>query len=364
MIRVLIVDDSPIIRSSLSKWVDESSDSIAVAGEAANGLAALEWLDSYHADICVTDVRMPRMDGLELIGAINERYPWMACIVVSSYDDFEYAKQSIQLEAVDYILKPVDANILHHALKKAALKLDKSRRQFAAHLFIKKTPFHRPWLERWLEQLRTRNVSTLPLLIVDTLEMLEEWVEGRYDLLNALSMTWLNMVIEELKIGKLNLALDFDEGEDIGLGEKRLPKDQLRSYYRLCAVRRLEEGAYFLIEKMNTVHDQQSVKLVEDIKAYIEQHYAKKLSLQEVADYVAISKNYMCGIFKQETSMTIGNYIVFVRMREARELLLSTSLKSYEIGLQVGYEDVIYFGLLFKKQYGFSPMDYKKRINQ
>lgn len=364
MIRVLVVDDASIIRSSLSKWVEESIDLLMVSGEAANGVEALKWLESYYADICITDVRMPKINGLELIKTINERYPWMVCIVVSSYDDFEYAKQSIQLEAVDYILKPVDVSILHDALQKASLKLKRSRRQAAEHLFIKKSPFHRQWLENWLEHIKTRNVSTLPLLIVDTLELLEEWIGDRYDLLNALSMTWLSMVVEALKNEKIYLELDFDEGEDVGLGERLLRNDTLRSYYRLCAVRRLEEGAYSLVGEMAGVRDKQSLKLVNEIKVYIQNHYARKFTLQEVADHIAISKNYMCGVFKQETNMTIGNYLVSVRMQQARELLLSTSLKSYEIATQVGYDDVIYFGLNFKKYYGLSPMDYKKRISQ
>lgn len=364
MIRVLVVDDASIIRTSISKWVEESSDLLMVSGEAANGVAALEWLDSYYADLCITDVRMPRKNGLELIRTINERYPWMVSIVVSSYDEFEYAKQSILLEAVDYILKPVDVNILHDALQKAALKLKRSRSQAVEHVFIKKSPYHRQWLERWLEQIKTRNMNTLPILIVDTLELIEEWIGDRYELLNALSMTWLNMVLEQLKMDKIDSDLDIDEGKDTELGEKLLPNNKLRSYYRLCAIRRLEEGAYFLIGEMAVVRDKQSLKLVNDIKAYIQSHYAKKFTLQEVADYVAISKNYMCGVFKQETNTTIGNYIMLVRMQQARELLLNTSLKSYEIATQVGYDDVIYFGLNFKKHYGLSPMDYKKRISR
>lgn len=360
MLRVLIVDDSPIIRSSLAKFVERYDPSVVVGGEAGNGAEALAWLEEHYADLCLTDVRMPVMDGLELISALAVRCPWMVSVVVSSYDEFDYARQSIELDAVDYILKPIDPAKLNRALGRSIEKLKQARASQAGNLFIKRLPYHRELLERWLEQIRMLRMETLPLLIVDTLELLERWADGQYLLLNELAMCWLRSVAGELHDDKLSIELQ--EGIDAGIGEAALKQADVRFYYRLCAVRRLEEGAYLLAQSMLEARDGQASRMIEATKAYMEAHCAEKLSIQELAERACISRTHMANLFKQETGYTVNQYLVEARMRKARDLLLQTALKSYEIAAQVGYEDVIYFAQLFKKHYGVAPMEYKKRM--
>jgi two-component system response regulator YesN len=362
MIRVLVVDDAPIIRESLSIAVAEFSDTTIVSGAAGNGEQALSWLENHYADLCITDIRMPVMDGLELIARINERYPWMKSMVVSSYDDFRYAKHSIQLNALDYILKPIDEDLLNEALKRATARLQEERTRDAAELLLKKLPQNRALVNRWLDQIRTLDAATLPLLIVDTLEVLEKWVNGNYYLLNPLANLWLESLIEELSSDKF--VLELEEGKDLGLGEATLPMETIRSYFRLCAVRRLEEGAYRVMETMRGSRDQPTVKAIGQIKAYIADHYGEQINLQELADMVAMNKSYMCTLFKQETEMTIWTYIVAERMKMARNRLMQTKDRVYEIANDVGYEDVNYFSQLFKKHFGMTPNEYKRRMNE
>lgn len=362
MIRVLVVDDAPIIRESLSIAVAEFSDMMVVSGTAGNGEQALDWLGSHFADLCITDIRMPVMDGLELIAQINERYPWMKCMVISSYDDFQYAKNSMQLNALDYILKPVDEELLNEALQRATTCLHEERTRDAAELLLKKLPQNRDMVHRWLDQIRTLNAATMPVLIVDTLEVLEKWVNDNYYLLNPLANLWLESIIEELSSEKFSLALE--EGKDLGLGEAILPLETIRSYYRLCAVRRLEEGANRVMDTMRGARDQPTVKAIGQIKAYIADHYSEQINLQELADIVAMNKSYMCTLFKQETEMTIWTYIVVQRMKTARDRLMQTKDRVYEIANHVGYEDVNYFSQLFKKHFGKTPNEYKRRMNE
>ncbi|QGQ98422.1 response regulator [Paenibacillus psychroresistens] len=360
MIRVLLVDDSALIRDSLEMSLKAYQQTTVVAGAAANGLKALDWLKSHYADLCITDIRMPAMDGLTLVAEINQLYPWMRSIIVSSYDNFQYAKQSIQLDALDYIMKPVDDVQLFAALDKATARIKEERNRQAAQLMLRKLPHHKLWLDRWLEHIRTLHVETLPLLIVETLELLEEWVEGNYSLLNPLCNVWLRTLIEELSTERFQMELE--EGTDLGLGDSTLTLQALRSYFRLCAVRRLEEGANCLVDTMRGVREQQSSKVIDKVKQYIDLHYGEQINLQELAEFVALNKTYMCTLFKHETEMTIGAYIVAIRMREARNSLMETAEKIYAIANQVGYEDVTYFSQLFKKHYGFSPLEYKKRM--
>jgi len=362
MYRVLIVDDEPLIRSSLANKTEAFEGAkLSVAGTAANGQKALEWLETHDADICLTDVRMPVMDGLELMREIRERHSKIVPIVVSSYEDFSYVQKSMQLDAVDYILKPVEQTLLHHALARAIRKLEDERQFEANALLLDRLASNRGLLERWVERVRTQQREKIPLLIVDALELFEQWTgTTRFHLLPALSSIWLELVRKELTNGK-PATVDIDKS---GPETAAPPSDRAGAhrYYRIWAVKRLELGAEALLQASQAVKKGQYSKVVQNIRAYLKEHYAEKISLQEIADHVCMSRTYTANLFKQETGTTVWNYLVEVRMQEARRLLLTTNLKSYEIALRVGYEDSIYFSKLFKKYFGLNPTEYKRRF--
>lgn len=363
MYRILIVDNSPIVRTGLSRMTEDHSEQVIVSGTAANGALALEWLQEYYADVCITDIRMPLMDGLELIDRINKLYGWISNIVISSYDEFSYAKQSLELGAVDYLLKPVRKEDLYQVLNKAFQQIRQRRVHAANELLLKNWTSRRSIMDRWVDQVKFNRFETMPLLLVDTLELLEEWVGGRYDLLNPLAMEWLFLVVEELRME--NVRFSLIEGMDLGLGDRAIPSDKIRSYFRTCCVRRLEEGAHHLFDMMKGARDNQTRKAIEGIQVFLNDNYSQKeLNLQQIANNIGFSKNYMSSLFKQETGMTIWNYLINLRMLKARDMLLNTQLKLYEIADRLGYEDPIYFSRIFKDYYGLSPNEFKKRMEQ
>ncbi|MDR6554852.1 response regulator [Paenibacillus qinlingensis] len=362
MLRVLIVDDEPLIRESLSSKVEQYSEETVVAGTAANGAIALKWLDAHYADICLTDMKMPIMGGLELIGRVNERYPWMTTLVVSSYDEFDFAKSSMRLGALDYIIKPVDQQQLDGALARAAQEVSSRRRAEASIQLMRSLPHHQSMVRRWINQMQTVQFETLPLLVVDTLDMLESLAGERFYLLNPLSMAWLEMIVEELK--KEKVRIELHEGKDLGLWEKTIPQEKVRSYFRLCAVRRLEEGAYRIFAVSKAMKDHPTRRAVEEVKDFVGKHYAEKLNLQEIADQVAISRNHFAQIFKQETGTTVWSYLIQIRMGKAREMLLGTDKKVYEIANAVGYDNSVHFSQVFKEQFGLTPAEFKKRMER
>lgn len=145
MMNVLIVDDQRLSRAGLVKMIEWDKLGLTPAGECANGRDALERIGDAEADIVITDVRMPVMNGLELIEKAKEQYPDIAYVVVSGYDDFVYVRKSIQLTVADYLLKPVDPRELNELLaklvkrgeerqKKAEAELRAGREQFFRHL--------------------------------------------------------------------------------------------------------------------------------------------------------------------------------------------------------------------------------------
>lgn len=92
---------------------------------------------------------------------------------------------------------------------------------------------------------------------------------------------------------------------------------------------------------------------------YIENNFQENINLDKISNYVSLSKNYFCNIFKKETGVTIWDYLIRIRMEEAKRMLLETAQKTYEISERVGYDDPSYFGRLFKKYTGFTPSDYR-----
>ena len=119
MYRILIVDDEKIERKGVSFLIRQMDVECEIT-ESLNGQAALEWLEANEADILITDVKMPHMDGIELIKQIKERNinPLMKIVIVSGYSDFEYAKLAVKLGVSDYLLKPVDPKEFEPTMKK------------------------------------------------------------------------------------------------------------------------------------------------------------------------------------------------------------------------------------------------------
>ena len=93
---------------------------------------------------------------------------------------------------------------------------------------------------------------------------------------------------------------------------------------------------------------------------YIEKNFQENINLNKISNYVSLSKNYFCNIFKKETGITIWDYLIRIRMEEAKKMLLETEQKTYDISEKTGYDDPSYFGRLFKKYTGFTPTEYRE----
>ncbi|RKJ01946.1 response regulator [bacterium D16-54] len=107
MFRLMIADDEDAERMGIRFLLHKFGYAFEIR-EASDGMEALKGLREFPADILMTDVKMPFLNGIELAAKVREQFPDMQIIFFSGYDDFEYVKQALSLQAVDYILKPVD----------------------------------------------------------------------------------------------------------------------------------------------------------------------------------------------------------------------------------------------------------------
>ena len=122
-IRVLVVDDEPLVRRGVAQGVDWAALSCEVVGEAANGEEGLAMARRLAPDLIITDIRMPRMDGIEMMNALRGEGCRARCVVLTAHSDFEYARSALLFGADDYLLKPFRDEELTHAVLRACGRL-------------------------------------------------------------------------------------------------------------------------------------------------------------------------------------------------------------------------------------------------
>lgn len=129
MFRLLIADDEELVRRGLTALIEREAPEIDVVETAVDGLEALELSERCRPDILLTDIRMPGLSGLDLIGRLRAAGPAPRCIVLSGYDDFEYARRAIGLDVAEYLLKPIDPDQLLGALARVREGIEVARRE-------------------------------------------------------------------------------------------------------------------------------------------------------------------------------------------------------------------------------------------
>ncbi|MFC0215533.1 response regulator [Paenibacillus chartarius] len=118
--KILIVEDQPNFRRGLVKLIEDGQHGWHVAGEAANGSEALDMLDCLQPDLVLTDIRMPKMNGIDFIAELRQRYPDMLFIFLTAYRSFDYAQSAVKMGALDYLVKPCTEEDVRKVLAKAS----------------------------------------------------------------------------------------------------------------------------------------------------------------------------------------------------------------------------------------------------
>lgn len=127
MLKVFLVEDEIVMREGIKNNVAWEAEGFDFAGEASDGELAYPMIQELKPDIIITDIRMPFMDGLELSRMVKKELPDTKIIVLSGYDDFDYAKQAISIGITDYLLKPISSAKLLEAVKAVAQQIEKER---------------------------------------------------------------------------------------------------------------------------------------------------------------------------------------------------------------------------------------------
>jgi two-component system, response regulator YesN len=349
MYPVIIVDDEYMIKLTLRKLIDASSLPFQVVGEAEDGQAAMAAIEQSKPALVITDIRMPVMGGLELVEVARERNLRTEFIIISGHDDFAYAMSALRNGVMDYLLKPLKPDQLEETLQRV---LDRFQTEEQAKLDRSE------WL--WYSKKKAEPLVKHLLLLNET-EVVNAIGEIHKDLTGKIENEAL------LKQVYLDL-LTFIEGEmehQLNPTHRRLElmdwaafSDQHDSICDAVKARVLN-----LMEDIRLTRNWVSHQNLKQASAYIKNHFAKEsLSLQEVADISGMSPSYFSRSFKENFGISFIHFLTKLRMEQAKAMLADPHCKTYEIAYAVGYSDYPHFTKAFKKYWGLSPSEAKKRM--
>ncbi|OCT11094.1 hypothetical protein A8709_05220 [Paenibacillus pectinilyticus] len=133
MLQLLIVEDERTVREGLVTMIDWQSLGIEICAHVENGLKAIPFLESGKIDILLTDIRMPALDGFQLIEEVQQRQLEIACVILSGHDDFSYAQQAMRLGVIDFLIKPCSPRDIISTFQSVVQRVH-DKQQFAENL--------------------------------------------------------------------------------------------------------------------------------------------------------------------------------------------------------------------------------------
>lgn len=153
MYQIFVVEDEMLIRQNIRRMIENMKGPYACCGEASDGEMALSIMQDVMPDILLTDIRMPFLDGFELIKHARAMMPWLKVAVISGYDDFEYARKAISLGVDSYLLKPVSGQELAQEVHKLGQRIDEERAARTASEGIEREEIDTALRQHYMQQL-------------------------------------------------------------------------------------------------------------------------------------------------------------------------------------------------------------------
>jgi len=177
-------------------------------------------------------------------------------------------------------------------------------------------------------------------------------------------MSFIELFLSKVLLNSMMVLLDTAPEENRFISQQYY--DVISELNKIVSFRekisKVKEIVEHIADTIESKREDQNSKVIEKIKKYILDHYNEDIQLENIAECVYLSKNYVSQLFRKEVNMSIIDYIHRIRIAKAKELLENTDYKIYEISEMVGYSDQHYFSSVFKRICGISPSDYREFI--
>jgi len=360
--KILAVDDREIFLTELKRlklWGEESE--FKIIDTASNGKEALELLYKNSYDLVLTDIRMPVVDGLQLLREIQKNKLCPCVVILSEYSEFNYARQGIVLGAFDYIVKPANEESIGEMLKRSKKFLDnirdKKNKSSNDEVDLKKDDLE--WVytaadeKQIIKHLINKEDYAIKLFLVTT-ENIYSVLGNNIIKADIFIKRMYHNIIKEIynNFNWLNNYIDVQFFETIDYINEE-GSNNFTEFY--C------EKITYLLDFIKKFYLETSDELIKNICEYILTNHNSDLKLKVIADKFYINNTYLSNTFATKTGIKFNDYVTTVKMERAKYLFINTSLKTYEVGYQLGYHDINYFSKLFKKYYGENPSEYRNR---
>ncbi len=410
MYTMILIDDEYLVREGIRQTIDWESYGIQIVAAAKNGEEGLEAIRRLQPDVIISDIRMPKMDGLQLVQQLQEdRYDGII-VMLSGYNDFEYVRSTLQKGAFQYLLKPIDNEELIRAVLDAIRELKKRRRtesmlaDMQVGLPAIKTKlvdavFHGDFDGDAAEKFDLYGLPLVEqgLVIYCKVDFSVGNIsdeEARHAL-NLVEQEMFSILAQHKAIWSKNdkriaIATDF---LDVDLLQKRLTQ-MFRAYEEkskvimsigiskpfasVAEIPNAFDAAKFvaynkLFASLNSVvafrresdGEESYKKHIIDALQYVSEHYAENdLSISAVSAFLGVSDSYLMHLFKRELGKTFNTCLTEYRIMMSKRLLMEEKYKIYEIAEMVGYVDMKYFSQVFKKVEHCTPSAFVKKQNE
>lgn len=378
MLKVLLVDDEPFIIQGLKVLIDWENEEFEIAGTASNGKEALQFLENENVDLVIADIRMPEMTGLELLETLRkEKKSDVYFVILSGYADFSYAQQALQNDCTDYILKPVDKEMLLKVLSKVlVLKNEKNQ------INEDNKKMKQAYLARHLISLIQGKYDEVKIsadgivLCKDSLDKLLRTVEqnNHVEIRNAVATFYDEMSSMGMNGESMNLNINYLLFQFIHLASEQDDNVNQQEILRLISESSFKTG----IERGSRAHmtrfcceygdylsqlrKNMSRGVIGMVEKEVRDNYATNITLKSLSEKYYVNSAYLGQLFRKKYGQSFKDYLNNYRMERAAELLLRTDKKIIQIAEEVGYHDMDYFVNRFIQVKGCTPARFRRQM--
>lgn len=357
-LHVLLADDERLARESMRDYLPWEQMGMETPVCVENGALALDYLCSNPVDIFIMDIRMPVMDGMALLEEIKKRNLDVLIIVLSAYDQFDYAQKAIQSRKVfEYVLKPIRRRAFCEVLEKAAAQVlshyDAIADQNLTEILTKMK-------KTYVAEIRHHQMDDAFLCLQNNKSKLADY----QDQIEELRRFFVSLYVETQMVILEQSDLAWEK-------DRRFGAEGLRTLSECGSAEELWSQFYYLVNELRpylecgfgSAEKTKASAVMEQCLEEIQRHYEETdFSLYQLAEIMQMNANYLSTRFKSEVGVGFVNYVNALRVQKAQHLLKDMRYRTNEVSMMVGFDNPRYFTRVFKKATGLAPSEYRSRL--